>query len=75
MTSEHLVHSRDFIVFVVTDEVSYGVRDSKTRQIVVHGVNCIIHNEQYICFKHYDDTVGFFDSTRVIGYVEYKKED
>lgn len=74
MTSEKLVHSRDFVVFVVTEEVTYGVRDRKIIQIIVHDVNCIIHNENYICFKHYNDTVGFFDSSRVVGYVEYKEE-
>lgn len=73
MTSEKLVHSRDFVVFVVTEEVTYGVRDRKIMQIIVHEVNCIIHNENYICFKHYNDTVGFFDSARVVGYVEYKE--
>lgn len=74
MNSEKLVHSRDFIVLVVTNEVSYGVRDSKTRQIIVHSVNRIDYDENYIYFKHYNDTVGFFDRSHVVGYVEYKEE-
>lgn len=66
---ERLVHTRDYSVHVLVDEIINGFHNHRIMHVKVRDVNGItIGQDNYIYFLHYGDIVGAFPKEHVLGY-------